>query len=121
MLPQSTNNNHPYKKWLCYGVHITVWHSLFVLCHPVQAFIDSSLHQLDFFSEVFLWRLQLIIGMAFPVGTGAECASTLPVPFTEHTGQDEYEDEDANHYCYYTKNNSTDHSSYKKIIQLAMQ
>ena len=52
--------------WPCYGVHITVWHSC--LCTlSASAFIDSSLHQLEFFLEIFLWRLvqqglQLLFG-----------------------------------------------------------
>ena len=44
--------------WLCYGVHITVWHSC--LCTlSASAFIDSSLHQLDFFLEIFYGDLFL--------------------------------------------------------------
>ena len=33
---------------------ITVWHSLFVYTLSASAFIDSSLHQLDFFLEIFI-------------------------------------------------------------------
>ena len=32
---------------------------IFCLCVSASAFIDSSLHQLDFFLEIFLWRSKL--------------------------------------------------------------
>ena len=39
-------------------VHITVCMALlvFVLCQPVHSCIEPSLHGLDFFLEIFLWR-----------------------------------------------------------------
>ena len=45
--------------WPCYGVHITVCMArlVFVLCHPEHSCIEPSLHGLDFFLEIFLWRL----------------------------------------------------------------
>ena len=45
--------------WLCYGVHITVCMTplAYVLCQPVHSCIEPSLDQLDFFLEIFLWRL----------------------------------------------------------------
>ena len=45
--------------WPCYGVHITVCVALlvFVLCQPVHSCIEPSLHGVDFFLEIFLWRL----------------------------------------------------------------
>ena len=41
--------------WPWYGVHITVYMALFVcvLCQPVHSCIEPSLHQLDFFLEIF--------------------------------------------------------------------
>ena len=49
--------------WSCYGVHITVCVALLVciLCQPVHSLHEPSLHQLDFFLEIFLWRLQLLL------------------------------------------------------------
>ena len=42
----------------CYEIHIIVWHSIVcVLCQPVHSLIHPYVHQLDFFSEIFLWRL----------------------------------------------------------------
>ena len=32
-----------------------------ILCKPVHSLHESSLHQLDLFLEVFLWRLQLLL------------------------------------------------------------
>ena len=47
--------------WPCYGVHvhITVCMALLVcvVYQPVHSCIETSLHQLDFFLEIFLWRL----------------------------------------------------------------
>ena len=47
----------------CYGVHITVCAALLVciLCQPVHSLREPSLHQLDFFLEIFLWRLQWLL------------------------------------------------------------
>ena len=47
----------------CYGVHITVCMALLVcvLCQPVHSCIEPSLHGLDFFLEIFLWRLVSVL------------------------------------------------------------
>ena len=34
---------------------------VFVLCQPVHSCIEPSLHGLDFFLEIFLWRLNLLV------------------------------------------------------------
>ena len=40
-------------------MHITVCMAILVcvLCQPVHSCIKTSLHQLDFFLKIFLWRL----------------------------------------------------------------
>ena len=47
--------------WPWYGVHITVCMALLVcvLCQA-SAFIEPFLHQLNFFFEIFLWRLAIV-------------------------------------------------------------
>ena len=63
-------NNHPYISsskyygcwimWPCYRVHITVCMALpCVLSQPVHSCIGTSLHQLDFFLEIFYGDLFL--------------------------------------------------------------
>ena len=49
--------------WLCYGVHITVCMALLVcvLCQPVHSCIEPSLHGVDFFLEIFLWRFVSVL------------------------------------------------------------
>ena len=49
--------------WPCYGVHITVCMALLVcvLCQPVHSCIEPSLHGVDFFLEIFLWRLVSVL------------------------------------------------------------
>ena len=39
-------------------ISLCAWHVLFfVLCQPVHSCIEPSLHELDWFFEIFLWRL----------------------------------------------------------------
>ena len=49
--------------WPCYGMHITVCMALLVcvLCQPVDSCTETSLHQLDFFLEIFSWRLVSVL------------------------------------------------------------
>ena len=64
--------------WPCYGVHvhITVCMALLVcvLCQPVHA--QPALHGLDFFLEIFLWRLQTSC-----YATSHACASDLSASY----------------------------------------
>ena len=52
--------------WSAYHcVHGT---SCFVLCQPVRSCIEPSLHGLDFFLEIFLWRLYNYIAACLQMG-----------------------------------------------------
>ena len=60
---------------LCYRVHITVCMALLgcVLCQPVHSCIETSLHQLDFFLEIFSWKLVSIQNQFLSI-----CYAVLP-------------------------------------------
>ena len=42
---------------LLHGITVCMAFLVFVLCQPVHSCIEPSLHGLDFFLEIFLWRL----------------------------------------------------------------